>query len=351
MGDDGAVGYSSVLESKQGDGFGWLPRGYQLMSPSGAFVTEGDVRSSTGYADVAPYRSDFTPSKLFVEPRADVGVMNDPTVLSPIGIDVQQAVRLPNPELPVVVMKVTLTNTTGQDRSNVGSGYFFDWDIGSDAGNNRARLAPEAIPQSLQSASSAAELFTREGFDVAICHAVVSQSLGGVAQSAAFPYATVVNDVDGLSVADRLRMLSNGTSIQTTVAGDLSSVIGMRYPGVMPDGASYEYTVVITLGATANEATSRMRDVLPTAVSVQEERETTTVQVYPNPARDVVTVACREPLASIMIVDATGRVVSYHHGNGQPSHVLSTANLSSGVYVLWLRTNSSTTTSVLNIVR
>jgi hypothetical protein len=124
-----------------------------------------------------------------------------------------------------------------------------------------------------------------------------------------------------------------------------------KYPGTLASGSSYEYTVVITLGATANEATSRMRDVLPTAVSVQEDLETTGVRVYPNPARDVVTVASEEPLTSITIFDATGRAVSYHRGDAQSSYVLSTANLPSGVYVLSLRTTSSTTTSMLNIAR
>ena len=351
MGDDGAVGYNSVLDAMQGDGFGWLTRGYQLMSPSGFFLTENNARSSTGYADMPPYRSDFAPSKVFVDPRANEGVMNDPGALSPIGIDVQQTVRFPDLQQPIVVLKVKLTNTSGQERSNVGSGYFLDWDIGSDAVNNRARLAPEAIPQSLTGPGSAAEVFTREGFDVTICHAVVSQSPSGVAQSATFPYAAFVNDQDGFSVADRISMLSSGTTMQAVNAGDLCSVIGMNYPGTLANGASYEYTVVITLGATANEATSRMRDVLPTAVSVQEDLETTGVRVYPNPARDVVTVASEEPLTSITIFDATGRAVSYHRGDGQPSYVLSTANLPTGVYVLSLRTTSSTTTSMLNIAR
>lgn len=351
MGDDGAVGYSSVLDAKQGDGFGWLPRGFQLMSPGGFLLTENNARSSTGYADMPPYRSDFVPSKVFVDPRADVGVMNDPGALSPIGVDIQQTVRFPDPQLPIAVIKVKLTNTSGAPRSAVASGYFFDWDIGSDAANNRARLAPEAIPQALVGPGSAAEVFTREGFDVAICHAVVSQSPEGTAQSATFPYTAFVNDQDGFSVADRIRMLSSGTTMQAVNAGDLCSVIGMNYPLVMSDGATYEYTVVVTLGATANEATSRMRDVLPTAVSVQERLETTALRLYPNPARDVVTVAFAEPLTSITIFDATGRAVSYHRGDGQPSYVLSTANLPSGVYVLSLRTTTSTTTSVLNIVR
>lgn len=351
MGDDGAVGYSSVLEAKQGDGFGWLPRGFQLMSPSGFILSENNIRSSTGYADMPPYRSDFAPSKVFVDPRTNEGVMNDPGALSPIGIDIQQTVRFPDPQQPIVVMKVRLTNTSGQDRSSVGSGYFFDWDIGSDAANNRARLAPEAIPTSLTGTGSAAEVFTREGFDVSICHAVVSQSPAGAAQSATFPYAAFVNDQDGFSVADRIRMLSSGTTVQAVNAGDLCSVIGMNYPGTLANGSFYEYTVVITLGATANEATSRMRDVLPAAVSVQEERVVAGARVVPNPARDVVTVASEEPLASITIFDTTGRMVSYHRGDGQPSFVLSTANLPSGVYVLSLRSRTSMATSMLSIVR
>lgn len=351
MGDDGAVGYNSVLDAKQGDGFGWLKRGFQLMSPSGAFITEGNVRSSTGFADVSPYRSDFTASKVFADPRPEVGVMNDPGAASPIGIDVQQTVNFPDPQQPIVVLKVKLTNTSGQDRTAVASGYFLDWDIGSNATNNTARLAPEAIPQTLAGLGTAAEVFTREGFDIAICHAVVSQSPAGIAQSATFPYAPFLGDQDGFSVADRLRMLSSGTTMQAVNPGDLCSVIGMNYPGVLASGSSYEYTVVITLGATAAEATSRMRDVLPTAVSVQEELEVSSVQVHPNPARDIVTVTSPEPMASITIFDATGRVVSYHRGDGQPSQVLSTANLPSGVYVLSLRSTTSTTTSVLNIVR
>ncbi len=351
MGDDGAVGYNSVGDSKQGSGFGWLPRGIQLMSPGGVILTEDNTRSSTGFADMPPYRSDFTPSKLFVDPRAEVGVMSDPNAASPIGISIQQTVRFPDPAQSAVAFRVKLTNTSGQERSAVGAGYFFDWDIGSDAKNNRARLAPEAIPQALTGQGSAAEVFTREGFDVAVCHAVVSQSPAGIAQSATFPYAAFVNDQDGFSVADRIRMLSSGTTMQAVNAGDLCSVIGMSYPGKLAVGSSYEYTVVITLGATANEATSRMRDVLPTAVSVQEELETTRVRVYPNPARDVVTVTSSQPTTSITIFDATGRVVLYHRGDGTPSHVLSTVDLPSGVYVLSLRSALSITTSVLNIVR
>lgn len=351
MGDDGAVGYNSAQESRQGTGFGWLPRGIQLMSPGGVILTEDNTRSSTGFADMPPYRSDFTPSKLFVDPRAELGVMTDPNAASPIGISIQQRVRFPDPTLPAVVLSVKLTNTSGQERSSVGSGYFFDWDIGSDAKNNRTRLAPEAIPQALAGPGSAAQVFTREGFDVVICHAVVSQSPAGTAQSATFPYAAFVGDQDGFSVADRIRMLSSGTTMQAVNPGDLCSVIGMSYPGKLADGSSYEYTVVITLGATASEATSRMRDVLPSAVSVPEDLETTGIRLYPNPARDVVAVESPEPMTSITIFDATGRVVLYHRGDGMTSHVLSTANLSSGVYVLSCRSATSTTTTALNVVR
>lgn len=341
MGDNGTVGYNSVLVTRQGSGFGWK-QGYSLISPSGFILSEGDSRAISGYKDSQPYISDFTTVKPFSAPQQNTNIMTDENAgARRIGMNVSQKCTFPGFDVAATVFSVRVQNVNGAALNNVSSGYFLDWDIGSGGASNTSRLAPEAIPANLQGQNAVAQMFTRANFPVAVCQAAYSSTSSAIAQSAAMLYSERVDDSDGLSDADITTLLQSGTTIQTMASGDLCSVIGMRFPGSMASQDFHTYIVVIGVGATEADAAKVVRETLTSPNSVSAADNSSTVVMMPHPASEYVTIVNTDPMYSIELVDVTGRNVLSVGVGGELNAVLNVASIPSGTYTALMRTARS----------
>jgi cyanophycinase-like exopeptidase len=68
--------------------------------------------------------------------------------------------------------------------------------------------------------------------------------------------------------------------------------------------------------------------------SLTSEKSATALHVFPNPAKDWVQIECASGVASVTVIDATGKVVL----TSESSNTLNTASLHSGMYVLCITT-------------
>ncbi|MBL0321511.1 MAG: S8 family peptidase [Ignavibacteria bacterium] len=341
MGDNGTVGYNSILTTRQGSGFGWK-QGYTFISPSGFILSEGDSRAISGYKDSEPYESDFSTVKPFSAPQQNTNIMTDENAGSRrIGMNVSQKCTFPGFDVAATVFSVRVQNVAGTALTNVSSGYFLDWDIGSGGASNLSRLAPEAIPANLLGQNAAAQMFTRVSYPLAICQAVYSSTSSAIAQSAAMLYSERIDDSDGLSDADITTLLQGGKDIQTTASGDLCSVIGMRFPGSMASQDFHTYIVVIGVGATEADAARVVRETLTSPNSVSESNNQAALLVMPNPATENVTFVNTVPMNSIELTDITGRTVLSVEVGGEMNAVLNVTLIPSGTYSAVIKTDRS----------
>lgn len=74
---------------------------------------------------------------------------------------------------------------------------------------------------------------------------------------------------------------------------------------------------------------------LSTIITSQPERNS--IQLFPNPASDVVTILGIENVTSISILDLTGKVMETYEPKNQPSFTLNVSNFSAGLYIFQLK--------------
>ena len=330
MADDGMVGYTSVTEQRQGDGFGKKPS-FQLLSPSGFFMIDAADRSVTAFKNDPPYTSDFVSSKRFdVLPDAATCRMMDEATTNPIGVVVTQNCAFPMKDQSATIWTVTVTPRLATV-SGLAAGYLLDWDIGTRGRSNRITTDVQSLPAPLRSKNNAAQTITRLGFPVAVCVAAISDDPGDVAQSAGFLYSVIIDDADGFTHADRVRLLTSGTDINETGEGDISGVVGMLRNKPLAVGESWTFRVVITVGTDDESARELMRKVL-SSVSVGSDETVGSMQISPNPVNDRAAISNVSSAVRFTIVDQLGRTrLSWRH-DGTNEASIDASMLERGAY-------------------
>jgi hypothetical protein len=95
---------------------------------------------------------------------------------SPIGVEVTQRCTFLSATDAAAIINVTVTNVSDANLSDVSSGYFMDWDIGTRGEENVTRPAPGAIPAGMTGPNVAAFTIERAGLPVAVCCAVLGHT-------------------------------------------------------------------------------------------------------------------------------------------------------------------------------
>jgi hypothetical protein len=74
------------------------------------------------------------------------------------------------------------------------------------------------------------------------------------------------------------------------------------------------------------------------------------VNIYPNPANNFFTITLnKEVKAVVEITDLTGKLIRTENINGQMPNVISTSELSNGIYLLNISSNNTTETIKLSV--
>lgn len=351
MVDDGNVGYASRQNTLYGIGFNWKNL-FSVLAPSGFLLSEGADRAVGGFANIEGTKSDFFPVKPFAGPQPETNIMSDDRAGNrKIGVRVTQKCTFPSLIADATIISVRIQNSSGGALQDLAAGYMLDWDIGSGGSNNTTRLAPEAIPDHLRGANTVAQLFSRSGEQVFICHAAVGGTPGAVGQSAGIKFTSIVNDPDGFTDADRIRLLSSGTSMQELTEGDLCGVIGMRFPGITPNDESVAFTVVIGVGSTAREATEAVRLALGGAVDVHEQSHQSVLLIAPNPTASRAVVTHKVGAQRITVRSVTGAVALFQECSADGITILNTESLASGLYSISIDHTTYQQRGVLSVLR
>jgi hypothetical protein len=340
IGDNGTFGFSNGTAERQGVGFAWVDREW-LLSPSGLLFSESNSRVLKGYNNLT-FTSDFVVEKGFIDPDRQRGVMSDAGIGSKeIGVRIAQRASFPSASSRATVIEVDIENRSGSTLNDVAAGYFLDWDIGYAGQNNRTRLAPEALPTTFRETGEA-QLFYREGASVAVVCAAVTNEIALAGQAAGMMLWDIVDDADGLTDADVIQLLSSGTSIQTTEIGDVCGVIGMRFPGPLTAGAHRRFMIVISVGATIEEATTTCRETILEPNTV-DDRSVLQARMWPQPVSDMMNVSLSSEASSVQVIDVMGRVRMDLDSEGRRDLTIATEVLESGTFYLVITSSQGLT--------
>ena len=334
MSDDGMVGYSAPFDPKYGDGFGWKPS-YSMLSSGGLFAQSQSSLSVSAYKNDPPFTSDFYASKPFGRvPEPSLCVMSDSLAFGPIGMEISQECRFVSPSASSTVWNVRVQPSQGVAAlSDIGVGYVFDWDLGPGGADNRITHDTECIPTNMRGQNSAGFVVRRDGYPVVLCVASVSARSSDVAQAACMLLEDIVDDADGFTSSDRIRLLTSGTTIQTDNSGDIAGSIGMLRTGSITSADPMTFRVVVGVGPTIESARTSVREAIDATTSVSNY-DVDHALLWPNPTTGDVRVAIDETIVRIDLVDATGRIVLREQIVQSGIYDLRSSMLAPGVYHL-----------------
>lgn len=349
MSDDGMVGYTSVEERRQGDGFAKRPA-FQLMSPGGFFMIDGSDRSLSAFKNDPPYTSDFRPTKTFdVAPRPEQCSMTDEAAATPVGVLVQQECTFPRPDRAATIWRVRVTPTASM--RSIGAGYLLDWDVGTAGRSNTITIDPQLLPAALRGQNNACQTIKRNGYPIVINVAVLSDDPDDVAQSAGFLYASIIDDGDGFTHADRVRLLTSGLQITEAGEGDICGVVGMLHTKPLESGQSWSFRVVVAVGSDEDAARSTLHEAL-SSVGVSNDPDRPAVpQVEPNPVSDDAVIRDQPNVKRCRVFDALGRQRMVWTHDGSRDVRFSTTTLESGAYSVVLESEVAPQYTTARFVR
>lgn len=338
MSDDGMVGYTAPYDPKYGDGFGWKPS-YSLLASGGIFAEAEGQRTVSAFKTDPPYASDFVPIQPFggnAEPAACI--LSDSIAFTPVGMNVQQQCEFSKATSSATIWSLTITPAKPDGKiEDVGVGYVFDWDIGARGADNHIRRDDDCIPTALRGQQSAGFVISREAYPVALCVATVSQTPTDMAQMACMLIGDLIDDDDGFTPADRIILLTSGTTWATDNIGDVAATIGMRRQGAITNARPFSFKVVVGAGASTDAAKAAVRLALEAVTSVEEQAHTE-IPIRPNPVISQATVSVEQGACTIDVVNITGQHVMRVPTNGAHEVRLATAELPSGSYAVVVRT-------------
>ncbi len=227
--DDGALGFADYPQNTQGVGFRYRDA-CNLLYGGGLFAVELSTGRHVSAAPSGLTRDrDFVALKPFAEPREEQNMLSDANAPlgNRIGLLLQQHFLGFSAESSGVArFLVTAWNISGLPRSDLAIGYLMDWDASQGGRSDRVRFLPEAqLPEVIL--PHGAEVVEQSGSPV-VGACIVALDTAAQIQCAGIPTAMLF-DTDGFSAAEKLRLLSSGTTIQYADSGDVALVVGVRF--------------------------------------------------------------------------------------------------------------------------
>lgn len=284
MYDDGRVGYSQPPEREPGFSF---MGGCSMLAYGGIMASENESKAVSSVISGRNFEKSFVVEKPFAAPNENIAIIRDDIAPNDnrIGIEIQTRVELPEGDAPYARIKTRVTNISGETLRDLSCAYFFDWDVGFRGADNYYRIFSEGLPTSLEGKPAAAAIIARDGDYEYVGTSVFSEDSFAQPQMTAFDNEIVFDD-DGFSISDKIILLNGGVSATYTEKGDLSQVIGMKFPGEIAPGESREYATCICAAENEYRLALYMRHCADTTVSSKRDEifACGDVRIFPNPA-------------------------------------------------------------------
>ncbi|MDW8224783.1 MAG: S8 family serine peptidase [Bacteroidota bacterium] len=230
--DDGALGFADYPTNAQGSGFRY--REVCSLLYGGGLLATDSLRGRAVSAAPSGFTRDrdFAVLKPFVEPNEELNLISDANASpgSRIGLTLQQRfLGFVAESSGVAGFLVTVWNTAGIPLRDITIGYVMDWDLSPAGRSDRVRLFPEAEEPTVE-LPHGAEVIEHSGSPIVGACAVALTPEAEV-QRAGFSTA-LLYDGDGLTTAEKLRLLNSGNRLQYDSTGDVALAVGVRFRGV-----------------------------------------------------------------------------------------------------------------------
>jgi len=310
--DDGALGFSDYPNNTHGIGFRY--RDFCGLLYSGGLFAADSLRGKAVGSTPSGFarEHDFTVLKPFLEPEEHSNLLSDAQAPPErrIGLLLRQDILGFDAESSGVIrMLVSAWNLSGITLHGVSIGFLMDWDLGRGGRGDRARFFPEARLPDLD-LPHGAEVVEHPGLPsvggcvVALTQAAEVQCAG---LSTRFLY-----DGDGFSAAEKIRLLTSGTSVQEPDTGDVALVVGVRFPEAWHPEQVRQFVLCFGAAQNSSELAERFRECV---------RYAKTLTIASSPPRDLPRVTVQdgvlrgelphEGLWRIELWDLLGRLLWY----------------------------------------
>ena len=330
MADNGEIGfYTEISDTGVGRGMGSKTDGNQIYQNSTIMVSEypNENDARVLFNDWEVGRFDFKAVKKFAPPQANIGIINDEYANTErLNIEVAQEVKFLSQTSNSVQLKVKIKNTGEESLSNLSLGYYTDWDIAGDPENNKTEYFPIAIPSG-KIKSAAVQIAYKDDTYPIYGSGIISDYNNVTPQAAGLRYSYFQD----FEPEERIATLNSGTSIQTNISTDISSVVGVRFNGEFLPNDTRECVVCFARGSNLQEFTEEMKKCLSTIVSV--ENNDTNIDIYPNPASDFVIIEAGKENEDITIFSILGNEL-IREKSKIGKNVIDISQLQLGTYVL-----------------
>lgn len=351
--DRGKLGYDGgnfYVRNGSGIEFG----NQRLLYQGGLAVADQDGNRQVFANSSANGIEDFSEFNIvtpFDGPEGDFCIVADDNLSesNKIGIQVKQKFEIASTNNAFFKAKVTTKNTSGNLKSNLAVGYYFDWDIGLRFEENTTRLFTEGLPDGLTSINAAAEISYQETGAPYVGIMVYSDEEQAEPQMAGTVNAQKI--IEGLN---------SGTSIhdaQGTI-GDISIIAGMKFNGEWQPDAEKTFNMCVCAGNTEEEVKKHLRNCYQGNPVKETVLDNSGIRVYPQPAIDKATIKINpEHVGQISygVIDLFGNYVTKNRevflGSEGDSFAIDLNNLASGTYLVKVRTAKGIMVKPLRVVK
>lgn len=230
--DDGALGFADYPTNAQGSGFRY--REFCSLLYGGGLVATDSLQGRAVSAAPSGFTRDrdFAVLKPFAEPNEELNLVSDAN--APLGSRIglllqQQFLGFAAESSGVARFLVTAWNTSGIPLRDIAIGYVMDWDLSPAGRSDRVRFFPEAEEPTVELPHGAEVIEHSDSLIVGAC--AIALIPEAEVQCAGFS-TILLYDGDGLTTAEKIRLLNSGSSLQHDSTGDVALAVGVRFRGV-----------------------------------------------------------------------------------------------------------------------
>ncbi|MBI5324847.1 MAG: S8 family peptidase [Ignavibacteriae bacterium] len=353
VGDRGTFGFGGPSYNLKGVGFIYKDYGNQLYTNAGLMAVENNTHAVSSIFGSNYDDNDFYTVKPFKSPERYLGIVKDSlSGANKIGLEITQSYHFISDTLPAAKIIIDVKNISGKILNDVSVGYLLDWDIGPDASQNLVRLFPEGIPETFASIAATAELASYKNKYPVFAAACYSPN------STFVPQAAGLSDISSSFPKPlQIQSLTSGTNLQFDNLGDISMVIGMKFPGEMQPGETKSFNVCIAADDNEQSLALTLQNAMLGTVGVDDNYNNEAINLYPQPAGDFVNIEINNVFnkVNLKIVDNLGKElinsVNQESISGRLIIPLNVSTLTPGLYHLVIQKDLKTVSKPMMILR
>jgi hypothetical protein len=335
--DNGRLAYSDPPNDSRGEGFKLINKPGCLFEGSFIVCEDSNKIVTQARKDKKKRVSDFASQKPYLEPNENQAIFADSFApdSSRIGVEIENTISFPFDTSSCVQVFVKLINKSNRALNNISAAYFFDYDIGIDGSENTAVPYYKFIPSEYWASNSAAALISRDGDFAKVGMAITSNYPGAKAVFSSFKNE-ITNDENAFSREEQIKYLYALPGENVASKGDIATVIGMRFPGIIEKGDSVAFELSLCLDDSVTNLRNYIWRLFDSNISEVVERPNySELKIYPNPCENYINI-CRNGIYKIQIVDILGSSIFEKIFNNKPvdNYVLDTEAIPAGSYLI-----------------